>query len=109
MRVLIDEDTAVQLLEPLRHLLRRHTVDHVALINWKGKKDRSVLADARNARYDVIITRDHNQLNDPAECDAIKKVTASPRPVRAAARRHGRAWACLRCDHRRHADGDRRT
>jgi hypothetical protein len=36
MRVLIDEDTAVQLLEPLRHLLRRHTVDHVALINWKG-------------------------------------------------------------------------
>jgi hypothetical protein len=37
MRVLIDEDTAVQQLKPLRHLLSRHTLDHVALINWKGK------------------------------------------------------------------------
>lgn len=63
----------MQLLEPLRHLLRRHPVDHVALINWKGKKDHRVLADATKAGYDVIITRDRNQLSDPAECDAIKK------------------------------------
>jgi hypothetical protein len=89
MRVLIDEDTAVQQLKPLRHLLSRHTLDHVALINWKGKKDRSVLADARNARYDVIITRDHNQLNDPAECDAIKK--SQLHHVRYAQRREGMA------------------
>jgi hypothetical protein len=75
MRVLIDEDTAVQLLEPLRHLLRKHTVEHIATIKWKGKKDRNVLPDARKAGYDVIITRDHNQLSDPAECDAIKKST----------------------------------
>jgi hypothetical protein len=73
MRVLIDEDTAVQLLEPLRHLLRRHTVDHIAMISWKGKKDRRVLADASKAGYGAIITRDRNQLSDPAECDAIKK------------------------------------
>lgn len=73
MRVLIDEDTAVQLLEPLRHLLRSHAVDHIAMIKWKGKKDRTVYADARRAGYDVIITRDHNQLSDPHECDAIKK------------------------------------
>jgi PIN like domain len=73
MRVLIDEDTAVQLLEPLRHLLRKHKVDHIATIDWKGKKDRNVLPDARKAGYDVIITRDHNQLSDPAECDAIKR------------------------------------
>lgn len=38
MRVLIDEDTAVQPLEPLRHLLRKHTVDHIGTINWKSKK-----------------------------------------------------------------------
>jgi hypothetical protein len=75
MRVLIDEDTAIQLLEPLRHLLRKHTIEHIATINWKGKKDRNVLPDARKAGYDVIITRDHNQLSDPAECDAIKKST----------------------------------
>jgi hypothetical protein len=73
MRVLIDEDTAIQVLEPLRHLLPRHTVDHIATINWKGKKDRSVLPDAKNAGYDVIITRDHNQLSDPYECSAIKR------------------------------------
>lgn len=73
MRVLIDEDTAVQLLEPLQHLLRSHTVDHIAMIKWKGKKDRTVYADARRTGYDVIITRDHNQLSDPDECDAIKK------------------------------------
>jgi hypothetical protein len=78
MRVLIDEeveDTAVQLLEPLRHLLRKHQVDHIATINWKGKKDRNVLPDARNAGYNAFTTRDNNQLSDPAECDAIKKST----------------------------------
>jgi len=73
MRVLIDEDTAVQLLEPLRQLLLGHHVDHVTTINWASKKDRNVLADARKAGYHVIITRDHNQLSDPRECDAIKK------------------------------------
>jgi hypothetical protein len=73
MRVLIDEDTAVQLLEPLGHLLPAHDVDHVTRINWSGKGDRHVLADARNARYQVIITRDRAQLSDPDECDAIKK------------------------------------
>lgn len=87
MRVLIDEDTAVQLLEPLRHLLRRHTVEHVATINWKGKKDRRVLADARGARYDAIITRDRNQLSDPAECAAIKK--SGLHHIRYAQRREG--------------------
>lgn len=73
MRVLIDEDTAVQLLEPLRHLLPRHDVDHIGTVGWKGKKDRRVYADARAAGYAVIITRDSNQLSDPDECTAIKK------------------------------------
>lgn len=57
MRVLIDEDTAVQLLEPLRHVLHRHQVDHISTIRWKGKKDLHVLPDAKQAGYDVIITR----------------------------------------------------
>lgn len=87
MRVLIDEDTAVQLLEPLRCLLRRHQVDHISEVNWKGKKDRPVLADAKRARYDVFITRDRSQLSDPAECDAIKK--SGLHHVRYAQRRPG--------------------
>lgn len=73
MRLLVDEDTAVQVLEPLRHVLIGHQVRHVSEIEWKGKKDRQVLPDARNAGYHVIITRDRNQLTDPGECDAIKK------------------------------------
>jgi hypothetical protein len=73
MRVLVDEDTAVQLLGPLAHVLPRHQVDHITRIKWAGKKDRSVLADAKGAGYDVIITKDRNQLSDPRECDGIKK------------------------------------
>jgi PIN like domain len=73
MKVLIDEDTAVQLLGPLAHVLPRHQVDHITRIRWAGKKDRSVLADARGAGYDAIITKDRNQLSDPGECDAIKR------------------------------------
>ncbi len=73
MHVLIDEDTAVQLLGPLAHLLPRHQVDHVTTIGWAGKKDRGVLADAKAGGYDVFLTRDRNQLSDPRECDAIKR------------------------------------
>lgn len=73
MRILVDEDTAVQVIEPLRHLLLAHDIDHVSGISWKGKKDRQVLPDARTAGYHVLITRDRAQLSDPRECDEIKK------------------------------------
>jgi hypothetical protein len=73
MRVLIDEDTAVQLVDPLSHVLVGHDVTHIAHLSWKGKKDRQVLPDAKGAGFHVIITRDRAQLSDPAECDAIKK------------------------------------
>jgi hypothetical protein len=43
MRILVDEDTALQLMDPLRHVLPRHEVTHVSDISWKGKKDRQVL------------------------------------------------------------------
>jgi PIN like domain len=73
MRILIDEDTAVQLIGPLQHVLISHEVKHIYDLNWKGKKDRNVLPDAKNAGYHILITKDHAQLNDPRECDAIKK------------------------------------
>jgi len=43
MRLLIDEDTAVQLIEPLRHVLFGHDVVHVSGLSWKGKKDLRIL------------------------------------------------------------------
>jgi PIN like domain len=73
MRILIDEDTAVQLVDPLRCVLVGHDVAHVAGLSWKGKKDRHVLPDAKQAGFQIIITRDRAQFTDPRECDAIKK------------------------------------
>jgi PIN like domain len=73
MRILVDEDTAVQVVQPLTHVLFGHQVDHVSDISWKGKKDRQVLPDASRAGYGALITRDRAQLDDPDECDAIKK------------------------------------
>jgi hypothetical protein len=81
MRVLIDENTAVQLLEPLRSVLPRHRIDHITEVKWQGKKDRPVLADAKRARYDVFLTLDHSQLSDPGECDAIRKSGFAPRHI----------------------------
>lgn len=73
MRILLDEDTPVQLVEILRRLLPGHKVDHLQELKWKGKKDRLLLADARKAGYEVFVTNDSNQLDDPDETDAIKK------------------------------------
>jgi PIN like domain len=72
MRILVDENTAVQLIGPLRHLLPRHEVVHITDIGWSGKKDRPLLRDAGRRTYEVFLTRDSNQLNDPEECRAIK-------------------------------------
>ena len=73
MWILIDEDTAVQLVEPLRRVLLGHEVKHIYDLSWGGKKDRNVLPDAKAAGYHVFLTKDRAQLNDPRECDLIKK------------------------------------
>lgn len=51
MRLLVDEDTAVQIVGPLRHVLFGHDVVHVSELSWKGKKDLRILADAMNAGF----------------------------------------------------------
>lgn len=73
MKLLLDEDVPVQLVEPLRHLLRDHTVDHVENLGWKGKKDLFLLSDAGSKGYDAFLTNDSGQLDDPGESAAIKK------------------------------------
>lgn len=73
MRVLLDENVPVQLLDPLRHVLRAHDVDHVETVGWKGKKDGSLIPDAAARMYHVFLTKDTNQLAVPEECDAIKR------------------------------------
>jgi hypothetical protein len=72
MRLLLDEDVPVQLLEPLRHLLPGHQVDHTERLGWKGKKDRFLLPDARRRGYDALLTNDSAQLDSIEECRAIR-------------------------------------
>lgn len=75
MRILVDENTAVQILDALRHLLPKHKVDHVTELKWSGKKDVQVLLDASGKGYDVFLTKDGRQLDDPDETDAIKRAS----------------------------------
>ncbi len=73
MRVLIDEDSAIQLLAPLEHLLRAHEIHQMTQTRWRGKKDLPLLRDAGRAGYEVFITNGHGQPDDPDECRAIKR------------------------------------
>ena len=73
MRVLLDEDVASQTLEPLQRVLRGHQVHHVHGLGWNGKKDKFVLRDAATQGFEVLVTNDASQLDDPDETDAIKK------------------------------------
>lgn len=73
MRILVDENSAVQLVTVLSHLLPQHKVDHVTQIGWSGKKDIPLLADAANKGYEVFLTRDSRQLENPDETKAIMK------------------------------------
>jgi PIN like domain len=93
MRVLVDENTAVQVMEPLKHLLPRHEVHHVAEIGWKGKKDEPLLRDAGRAAYHALLTLDRQQLRDPDECKAIK--ASGLHHIRYEQRRQGLAGLAL--------------
>lgn len=73
MRLLLDEDVPVQLVEPLRRLLPQHRVDHAEQLGWKGKKDRFLLPDAARRQYDALLTNDSRQLDIPEETRAIRR------------------------------------
>lgn len=73
MRILVDENVPVQVMEMLRRVLPEHEVQHVSEIKWAGKKDLALLPDAAKKGFDAFLTRDARQLEDPSETDAIKK------------------------------------
>ena len=73
MRILIDENVQVQMLEMLRRLLPGHEVRHVSELKWSGKKDLSLLPDAAKRGFEAFLTKDGRQLEDPSETAAIKK------------------------------------
>ena len=73
MKLLIDEQTPVQYRDVLAFLLPGHEVAHVNDLRWKSKKDAALLADAVRRGYEVFLTNDVRQLEDPAETDAIRR------------------------------------
>jgi hypothetical protein len=73
MRILIDENVPVQMLEMLRRLLPDHEVRHVSEIKWSGKKDLALLPDAAKKGFEAFLTKDGRQLEVPSETAAIKK------------------------------------
>jgi hypothetical protein len=54
-------------------LLPAHTVAHVDNLGWKSKKDHALLSDAAHRGFDVFLTNDVRQLEDPNETDAIRR------------------------------------
>lgn len=72
MRLLLDEDVPEQVTDVLTHLLRGHSVHHIQQIGWKGKQDIPLFRDA-TGKFDVILTNNHKQLDDPDETAQIKK------------------------------------
>lgn len=73
MRVLLDADTPMPMLSVLQHVLRAHTVDHVHSLRWSKKKDLPLLRDAAKRGYEVFLTNDVSQLDDPDETRAIRR------------------------------------
>jgi len=74
VKILLDENTPVQLQPALQQVLGDgHAVDHVDSIKWKSKKDKHLIPDAAGRGYQVFVTKDSNQLQDPGECSVIKK------------------------------------
>ncbi len=73
MKLLLDQDVPEPLTSVLRHILREHTVQHVYEAGWGGKTDRNLFRDAPRRQFNVILTNDLQQLNDPDECRAIQR------------------------------------
>jgi hypothetical protein len=74
VRVLLDEDVPVQLVEPLSHLTRgKHTVDHVTRVRLTSRKDVPLFRLAKERGYQCVVTNDHGQLLDPDETKAIAR------------------------------------
>ena len=66
MKLLLDEDVHVQLVEPLRRLLREHQVDSRSS-SRRGRRDRFLLPDASGNGYDALLTNDSAQLDSAEE------------------------------------------
>lgn len=73
LRVLLDEQVPALLVQVLPAIARGHSFEHVNALKWKSKKDVPLYRDAKKAGFDVVVTADLRQLDDPDETDAIRR------------------------------------
>lgn len=74
MKILIDEQTPVQFSASIAAGLGpAYEVVHVHDLGWSGTKDVELLKRAESKGFDLIITNDRDQINDPAESRAIRR------------------------------------
>jgi hypothetical protein len=73
MKILLDEGVPEQVVAVLQHVLRGHQIDHVTRIGWSGKADKRLYPDAARRMYAVLVTNDAAQMDDPDECQAVKR------------------------------------
>lgn len=73
MKVLLDENVPEVVLHLLQKLSIGHQIHHVAQLDWRGKKDILLLADAKRKHFEAFLTGDISQYDDPDECKAVKR------------------------------------
>lgn len=73
MKILLDQHVPVPAVPIISRVLLGHKVDHVELVGWGGKGDTFLYVDAAKRGYEAVVTNDKSQLNDPKECDAVKR------------------------------------
>jgi hypothetical protein len=74
MKILLDEQVPLPVLEPLRHLLHpSHKIDHVDAMGWKSKPDLNLIPDLRARNYVGLVTADLSQLENPDEVRVIHR------------------------------------
>jgi hypothetical protein len=67
LKFLLDENANAGSLSTLRTFFSMHTFDHVTEVGWGAIDDLVLFAEMERAGYQALITRDKNQLTDPAE------------------------------------------
>lgn len=74
MKILLDEQVPVPVLDPLQRMLQpTHKIDHVSTIKWTQKLDRHLIPDLKERGYAALVTADLRQLENPDEVTLIYK------------------------------------
>jgi hypothetical protein len=70
VRFFLDENETSAVLPPLQAVFFEHEFKHAAELGFGGRTDTELITEVAELGFDAIITRDRNQLRNPAERQA---------------------------------------